>query len=105
ARRAGEAHQVLPLAAARARAELRREAGGEQQLQPQGPGGRAGPRGADTRLLVEQRELPAQQVVYAGMRLRGLEKTPDRVACPRRRVQRTRVPAQPSVAVDRLRAR
>ena len=56
-------------------------------------------------LLVEQRELAAQQVEDAGMGLGGLEQPPDRVARPRSRVQRAGVPAQARVRVDRLRAR
>src|SRR5260370_125226 len=60
---------------------------------------------ANACLLVEQRQLTAQQVAHAGMRLGGLEQTPDRIARPRRRVQRTPVTTQPCVAVDRLRAR
>ena len=55
-------------------------------------------------LLVEQRELAAQQVEHARVRLGGLEQAPDRVARARRRVERARVAAQPRVRVDGLRA-
>ena len=56
--RAGEADEVLALAAGRAAGELGREAGGEQQLQPEGE--RVGAVGA-LGLVVEQRELVGEQ--------------------------------------------
>ncbi len=62
------------------------------------------PSASAPRVLVEQRQLAAQQVEHAGVRLRGLEQPPHRVARARRRVQAARVTAQARVAIDRLRA-
>ena len=102
ARRAGEADQVLALAAARAGGELRREAGGQQQLEPERE--RVGARRAPG-IGVEQRELVGEQVVDAAVRVAVVEQPPDRVARARRAVERAAVLAQPRMAVDRLRAR
>ena len=86
---AREAAEVLALAARRARGQLRRQAGGEQELEAEGelvgvPGAR--------RLGVEQRELVAEQVVDAGMRLGGVEQArrPRRTRARRRRARRRR---------------
>src|SRR3954452_21226505 len=70
ARRAAEAGEVVVRPAGGARREVRREAGGEQQLEAEGE--LVGARRAG-RLAVEQRELVAQQVVDLGMGLAGLE--------------------------------
>ena len=56
-------------------------------------------------LLVEQRQVPAEQVEHARVRLVGLEQAADRVAGARGAVQRAGVAAQARVGVDRLRAR
>jgi hypothetical protein len=93
---------VLARAAARARGELRGEAGGQQELEPERQGVRAAGLG---RLCVEQRELIGQQVVDAAMRVAVVEQAPDRVAAARRDVERPRVLAQPRVTGDGLGAR
>ena len=51
---------------------------------------------------VEQRELVAEQVVDAGMRLGGVEQAPDRVARARGGVERAAVLAQARIARDGL---
>ena len=96
ARGAGEADEVLALAAARAGGELRREAGGQQQLEPERE--RVGARRARG-VGVEQRELVGQQVIDAAVRLAVVEQPRDRVARARRAVERAGVLAQPRMAV------
>ena len=83
ARGAGEADQVLALAAARAGGELRREAGRQQQLEPERE--RVAARRA-RRIGVEQRELVGEQVVDAAVRVAVVE----HAARPRRRRARRR---------------
>ena len=102
ARRAGEADQVLGVAARGAGGQVRREAGGEQELEPERE--RVGARGPLGR-AVEQRELVGEQVVDAGMRLAVAEQPRDGVARAGGAVQRAGVLAQPRVAGERLRAR
>src|SRR5918999_2830249 len=93
---------MLALAARCAAGELRREAGGEQQLEPERERvGAAGPR----RLAVEQRQLVGEQVIDAGMRLAVVEHARDGFAGARRAVERRAVLAQPRVGSERLRAR
>src|SRR5207302_3413129 len=83
---AGEGVEVFALAARRARGELRREAGGVQELEAERERGRAlgggvaPARRARGDALVEQRELAAEQVEDAGMGLGGLEQARDGVA-------------------------
>src|SRR5205085_12359030 len=55
-------------------------------------------------VLVGQRELAAEQVEDAGVRLRGLEQARDRVARARGRVERARVATEPGMGVDGVRA-
>ena len=68
---------MLALAAGGAAGELRREAGGEQQLQAEGE--RVGAAGAGG-VAVEQRELVGQQVVDAGVRVAVVEDAGDGLA-------------------------
>jgi glutaredoxin 3 len=99
---AGEALEVLALAAARAGGELRREAGRQQQLEAKGERvGAAGPVG----LRVEQRELVGEQVVDALMRVAVVEQAGDRVAGAGSGVDRRAVLPELSVAGQRLGAR
>ncbi len=60
--------------------------------------GRPSPGRSPAAVRVEQRQLAAQQVEHARVRLGGLEQPPHRVARARRRVQRARVAAQARVA-------
>ena len=95
ARRAGEADEVLALAAGGAAGELRREAGGQQQLEAEGE--RVGAARA-VGVAVEQRELVGQQVVDAGVRVAVVEDAGDGLAGARGAVERAAVLAQPRVA-------
>ena len=97
--RAGEADEVLALAAGGAAGELRREAGREQQLQAEGERVRAAGAGG---IAVEQRELVGQQVVDAGVRVAVVEDARDRLARARGAVQRAGVLAQARVRGDGL---
>ena len=74
---AGEADEVVALAAGGAAGELRREAGGEQQLEAEGE--RVGAAGAGG-VAVEQRELVGEQVVDAGVRVAVVEDAGDGLA-------------------------
>ena len=88
---------MLALAAVGTRPQVGGETGGEQQLQAElQPSGARGARG----LLVEQRELAAEQVEHAGVGLGGLEQPPHRVAGARGGIQRAGVLAQAGMAVD-----
>src|SRR5829696_9834987 len=99
---AGEADEVLGLPAARAGGQLWREAGREQQLEPERERVRARrARGVG----VEQRQLVGEQVVDAAVRLTVVEQPRYRVAGARGAVERRAVLPQPRVAVQRLRAR
>jgi len=99
ARRRGEGLQVLGLPACGAGLELGRQAGGQQQLEPEGE---LVGRRRRARVGVEQGKLVGQEVVDAGMGIPRLEQPIDRIAAPRRRVEGTRVLAQPGVAGERL---
>ena len=83
-------------------ARLRREAGGEQQLQAEGE--RVGPPGA-VGLAVQQRELVGQQVVDAGVRIAVVEDARDGLAGARGAVERAAVLAQARVGGERSRPR
>ena len=102
ARRAAERREVVGLAARRARGELRREAGGEQQLEPERE--LVGVRGL-LRPRIEQRELVAEEREHAGMRLGRGEQARDGVAHAGRGIERGGVLAQARMAGDRLGAR
>ena len=78
ARGAGEADEVLAVAALRAGGQLRRQAGGDEQLEPERE--LVGGRGVAGRVGVEQRELVAEQVVDGRVRVSPLEQAPDGVA-------------------------
>ena len=73
---------------------MRREAGGEQQLEAERE--LVGVRGVGAR-GVEQRELVAEQVEDARVRLGRVEQAHHRVARPGRAVERARVGAQAGV--------
>ena len=92
-----EAAQLLGLSTRRARGQLRCEAGGQQQLYPEGErlgaGGRAGVR-------VEQGELVAEQVVGGPVGLGGVEQTKHGLAGRRRALERLAALAQRRVRVD-----
>ena len=93
--RARERGQVVGLAAGRARAQVRRQAGRDQELEPE----RELVGGAATgRVGVQQRELVGQQVVGRRVGIALLEQPCHRVARARRRVQRPAVVAQPGMA-------
>src|SRR3984885_15275352 len=62
----GEADQMLALAAAGARPQLRCDTGGNKQLQAKGKRARTRRLG---RLLIQQRKLAAEQVEHARVRL------------------------------------
>src|SRR6476646_2755911 len=76
---AGEAGQVLGLAAAGAGGELGGEAGGQRQLQPEGKC-RLELRGAGLVGVVEQRQVAAEEVVAVRVRPAVGEQAQDRVA-------------------------
>ena len=107
---AGEADQLIGLAAARARAELGGEAGGQRQLQPEGqrrrqPRRAVGAAVALERLgAVEDREVAAEQVVGGRVRLLGVAEAQDGVARPRGGAERGAVGAQVRMRLDRVRA-
>src|SRR4051794_13015769 len=96
---AGEADQMLALAAGGAGRELGREAGCEQQLEAEGE--RVGAAGA-LRLGVEERELVGEQVVDAAVGLAVPEQAADGVTRPPRGRERLAVLPQPPVPGDRL---
>ena len=96
---AGEADQVLRLAAARAGGELRREAGGERQLESEGER-RLQRRRPLRRRVVEQRQVAAEQVVGGRVGLGRVEQPQHRVAGAGGGGQRRARGAQPRVAVD-----
>src|SRR3954468_8959626 len=97
-----EADDVLAIAARRAAGEMRREARGQQQLEPERERVRAaGPR----RLGVEQRELVREQVVDARVRVAVVEDPRHGLARARRAVERPGVLPEPRVRRDRLRRR
>ena len=75
---ARERGEVVGLAARRAGGELRREAGGEQELEAKRE--LVGVRARMRRPRVEQRELVAEEREHAGMRLGRLEQARHRVA-------------------------
>ena len=87
------------LAARRAGGELRREAGGQQQLEAEGE--RVGAGGAGG-LAVEQRELVGEQVVDAGVRVAVVEHARHGLAGAGGAVERAGVLAQARVGGDRL---
>jgi hypothetical protein len=94
--------QVLDLAAGGARAELRDDPRGEQQLQPERePVGRAGAVG----IRVEQHELVGEQREHLGMRLGGFEQPGHGVAGARGRVEGGGVIADLAVSGHRIGAR
>ena len=96
---AGEADEVLALAARGTRGELRGEARRQQQLEPERePVRAAGAR----RFAVEQRQFVGQQVVHAGVRVAVVEDPRDGLAGARRAVQRAGVLAQTRIRGDGL---
>ncbi len=97
-----EAAQVIGLAAGRARAQLRREAGGQQQLHPEGERLGAGGR---CRVGVEQGELVAEQVVGGPVGLGGVEQAQHGVAGGGRALERLAALAQGRVGVDGVQPR
>ena len=98
---AGEAAEVLGLAAGGARRELRREAAGDEQLEAEGELVRGAGGGL---VVVEQPQLVGEQVEDGRARVVGLEQARDGVARARGGVERGGPLAQRAVRVERLRA-
>ena len=88
--------QVLALAAARARAQLRDDPGREQQLEAERE--RVGGAGAWPPSASQQRQLVGEQREHLGMRVVGLEQPRDRIAGARGGVERRGALAQPRAA-------
>ena len=85
--RAGEADEVVSLAAGGAAGQMWREARGEQELQAEGE--RVGAAGAG-RVALEQGELVGEQVIDAGVRFAVVEDAGDGLARPGGAVERAR---------------
>jgi hypothetical protein len=93
---------MLPLATRRARRQLRREPGGDEQLQPERE---LVCERRVARPVLKQAQLVAEQVKHLGMRVAGFEHPRHRITGARRGVQRASVVAQVRVGIDRVRAR